>query len=145
MRKARLGSTYSFRFHVLDEGFGGLGVAVVSEPGAPTEDADGRVWEQVSDEYLLGSGDEDLLLTGDFSATHGLRNDVLRLALFAKHCTDNGRNNVVCALDRLLDQVFNGCSSLVSHIHGLTGTTVSKRSIAISSPKLLTAAARVRQ
>jgi hypothetical protein len=63
----------------------------------------------------------DFPLTSDLSTTHGLRNDVLRLALAAKHRTEKGRNNFVCSLGRLRDQIVDGCSGLTGDIYGLTG------------------------
>jgi hypothetical protein len=45
--------TYGFGLHGLDEGLGGDGAAVILEPGAIAEDADGRVCESVSDVFLF--------------------------------------------------------------------------------------------
>ena len=54
MRKGGLKSTYSLDFHSIDEVLGGLSAADVLEPGAPAEDADGRVCEKVSVDVHTG-------------------------------------------------------------------------------------------
>jgi hypothetical protein len=56
MRNGGLDLTYSFGFHGLDEGRGGGGATVVLEPGAPTENADGRVYGKVSNGFSFRSG-----------------------------------------------------------------------------------------
>lgn len=127
MRKGGLKSTYSLDFHSIDEVLGGLSAADVLEPGAPAEDADGRVCAMLATDARSHEDADDLPLTGNLPEAHGLRNDVLRLALAAKHCTEKGGNHVVRAAGRTLDQLVNGCRSLTGDVLGLTKTSVSDR------------------
>lgn len=96
-------------------------------------------WSQVPKPKMLTAGSANksvidlrahwmfyLPLTRDPSATHVLRDDVLRLTLSAEHCTDEVRNDVVRALGRALDQVGNSCGGLAGNVCGLTRMEVSE-------------------
>ena len=145
MRKGGLKSTYSLDFHSIDEVLGGLSAADVLEPGAPAEDADGRVCAMLATDALSHEDADDLPLTGNLPEAHGLRNDVLRLALAAKHCTEEGGNHVVRAAGGTFDQLVDGCRSLTRDVLGLTKTSVSDRSNGYQLSRAATAAARVRR